>query len=299
MSDLTPDRLRRLVDPLRVKPGTKVALPRGFDPRHTAHFVSEADATKALQAGITLLAEYQSRLAAQDTYAVLVILQALDAAGKDGTIKHVMGGVNPAGVHVKSFKVPSVEELNHDYLWRYERALPERGGIGIFNRSHYEEVLVVRVHPENLERERLPSEARGKGVWRRRFREINEWERYLVDNGVHIVKVFLNVSKEEQRRRFLERITQPRKNWKFSAADVRERRHWDEYQVAYSDVLSNTSTEWAPWHVVPADHKWFARLATASLIVDALMRINPQYPKLGPAQREELARAKAELEAES
>jgi PPK2 family polyphosphate:nucleotide phosphotransferase len=298
MTDPKRAALRKFIDPLRVEPGSTVILPHGFDPRHTAGYVAKADADEALRSSIALLAEYQDRLSAQDTYAVLVVLQGLDASGKDGTVKHVMSGVNPAGVHVRSFKVPSVEELNHDYLWRYARALPERGAIGIFNRSHYEEVLVVRVHPENLERQRLPSIQRGKSVWQRRFREINEWERYLVDNGIHIVKVFLNVSKEEQRRRFLERIKEMRKNWKFSAADVLERRHWDEYQQAYSDVLSNTSTKWAPWYVVPADDKWFTRLATASLVVDALMRIDPQYPEVGPAERDLLAKAKAELEAE-
>ena len=207
-----------------------------------------------------MLAEYQERLAAQDTYGVLVVLQALDAAGKDGTIRHVMSGVNPQGVAVSSFKAPSAEELDHDYLWRHARALPARGEIGIFNRSHYEEVLVVRVHPETLEAERLPREGKDRDVWARRYREINDWERYLVDNGIRVVKMFLNLSREEQRTRFLKRIDRPEKNWKFSAADVRERRYWDDYQQAYSDMLSHTSTEWAPWYVLPADHKWFTRI---------------------------------------
>jgi PPK2 family polyphosphate:nucleotide phosphotransferase len=288
--------LTRLVAPLRVKPGTKIALPKGFDPAHKARFASEADAADALENSRRLLADYQSKLAAQSTYALLVVLQALDAGGKDGTVKHVMSGVNPAGVRVHSFKVPSVEELNHDYLWRYENALPERGTIGIFNRSHYEEVLVVRVHPENLEREHLPPGARTRGVWARRFREINDWERYLVDNGIHIVKLFLNVSRDEQCRRLLARIDEPSKNWKFSMADVEERRCWDDYQRAYSDVLTETSTEWAPWHVIPADHKWFARLASAAAIVEALRRIDPRYPTIDKAKREELARARMELD---
>jgi PPK2 family polyphosphate:nucleotide phosphotransferase len=295
--DLTA--LRQLAHQLRVPPGTKAVLPGGFDPQHTATFVHRADAEASLQAGVGHLARYQARLAAQDTYGLLVILQGLDAAGKDGAIKHVMSGVNPQGVRVTSFKVPSAEELNHDFLWRYTRELPARGAIVIFNRSQYEEVLVVRVHPENLERQHLPVEARGKDVWERRFRDINDWERHLVDNGVHVVKLFLNVSKEEQRKRLLDRIDDADKNWKFSPADIAERGHWDDYQHAYADVLSHTSTERAGWHVVPADHKWFARLAVAAVIVDALATINPQFPKLGAAARRGLAKARAQLEAEA
>jgi PPK2 family polyphosphate:nucleotide phosphotransferase len=291
--------LRQLAHQLRVPPGTKAVLPGSFDPRHTATFAHKADAETSLQAGIQHLAHYQARLAAQDTYSLLVILQGLDAAGKDGAIKHVMSGVNPQGVRVTSFKVPSAEELNHDFLWRYTRELPARGAIAIFNRSHYEEVLVVRVHPENLEREHLPVEARGKDVWERRFRDINDWERHLVDNGVRVVKLFLNVSKEEQRNRLLDRINDPDKNWKFSPADIAERGHWDEYQHAFADVLSHTSTKLAAWHVVPADHKWFARLAVAAVIVDALATINPEFPKLGAAARRGLAKARAQLEAEA
>lgn len=207
-----------------------------------------------------LLANFQARLAAQDAHGLLVCLQALDAAGKDGAIRHVMSGVNPQGVSVSSFKVPSTEELNHDFLWRYAQRLPGRGVIGIFNRSHYEEVLVVRVHPELLERQRLPKDATGKGLWERRYREINECEHYLTENGITVVKMFLNISKEEQRTRFLRRLDLPDHTWKFSAADVRERRYWDDYQQAISEMLSNTSTEWAPWYVIPADHKWYARL---------------------------------------
>jgi PPK2 family polyphosphate:nucleotide phosphotransferase len=207
----------------------------------------------------------------------------------------VMSGVNPQGVDVHSFKAPSAEDLQHDYLWRCVQRLPARGKIGIFNRSHYEEVLVVRVHPEFLEAEHLPSEGRDRGIWRRRFREINEWEHYLVDNGIHVVKLFLNVSREEQRERFLARIDRPQKNWKFTAADVRERAHWDEYQKVYADVLSNTSTEWAPWHVIPADHKWFERIAAAAVVAHALIEIDPQYPLPTPDVRKELQAARREL----
>ncbi len=291
--------LQRLARQLRVRPGTTTKLPEHFDPGHTASFVHKADAEAALQAGVQLLAHYQARLAAQNSYGLLVILQGLDAAGKDGAIKHVMSGVNPQGVRVCSFKVPSAEELNHDFLWRYGRELPARGVIGIYNRSYFEEVLVVRVHPDALEREHLPPEARGKNIWERRFREINEWEHHLVDNGVPVVKLFLNVSNAEQRRRLLDRIDDPDKNWKFSAADLAEREHWDEYQRAYSEVLSQTSTQWAPWHVVPADHKWFARVAVAAVIVDALARINPQFPEVDAAVRRDLAKARTRLEAEA
>jgi PPK2 family polyphosphate:nucleotide phosphotransferase len=291
--------LLRVAHQLRVPPGTAVSLPAHFDPGHTASFVREADAGAALQAGVRLLAHYQARLAAQDSYALLVVLQALDAAGKDGAIKHVMSGVNPQGVRVTGFKVPSAEELNHDFLWRYVRALPPRGAIGIFNRSHYEEVLVVRVHPEILERQHLPAQSTGKDIWQRRFREINDWEHELVDNGVHVVKLFLNVSKTEQRNRLLSRIDDPDKNWKFSLADLAERDHWDNYQHAYSELLSHTSTQAAPWHVIPADHKWFARLAVAAVILEALVKIDPQFPTVGPAARKELADARARLEAEA
>ena len=290
---------RELIEPLRVKPGSKISLPGDFDPGHTASFLTEDAAAADLQSSIAQLAEFQARLAAQDTFGLLVVLQAMDAAGKDGTIKHVMTGLNPASVEVHGFKVPSAVELNHDYLHRYAQALPQRGQIGIFNRSHYEEVLVVRVHPDNLDRQHMPAAAKGKDVWKRRFREINGWERYLVENGIHVVKLFLNISKDEQRQRFLDRINHPKKNWKFSAADVAERHSWDAYQAAYSEVLSNTSTEWAPWYVIPADHKWFARLAAAAVIVDALARIDPRYPTISKAQRDALAKSKHELLAET
>jgi PPK2 family polyphosphate:nucleotide phosphotransferase len=295
---ITPKRIADFIEPFYVKPGRKVRLPQDFDPEGTRK-VSKSDAKEILQGGVQLLAEYQDRLAAQDTFGLVIVLQAMDAAGKDGTIKHVMSGVNPQGVTVDSFKVPSAEELDHDYLWRYQRALPGRGHIGIFNRSHYEEVLVVRVHPAILQGQKLPPKMKGRGVWQRRFREINDWERYLTDQGFVFVKLFLNVSKEEQRRRFLARIDLPEKNWKFSSNDAKERAFWDDYQKAFADMLSNTSTEWAPWWVIPADDKPFARVAAAAVIANALITIDPQYPKVSQAQRDDLQVAKQTLEAEA
>jgi PPK2 family polyphosphate:nucleotide phosphotransferase len=291
-------RITDFVHPFMVEPGRRVHLAQDFDPAAKHGLQEKKDGLELLQLGVELLAEYQERLAAQDTYGVLVVLQALDAAGKDGTIRHVMSGVNPQGVVVHGFKVPSVEELDHDFLWRYAQRLPARGQIGIFNRSHYEEVLVVRVHPEFLDRQHLPTTARGNDVWKRRYCAINDWERYLTDNGFRIVKLFLNVSREEQRRRFLARIDEPEKNWKFSANDARERRFWDDYQHAISEMLSHTSTDCAPWHVIPADRKWFMRVAVAATIVKTLMEIDPQFPTLSDEARAELATAKAELESE-
>jgi len=276
-----------------------VRLPDDFDPGERFGLHKKKDGAHLLRRGKDLLAEYQRRLAAQDTWGVLVVLQAIDAGGKDGTIRHVMSGVNPQGVTVSSFGAPSTEELGHDYLWRHARRLPARGEIGIFNRSHYEKVLVTRVHPENLDRERLPPQARGADVWKRRYREINDWERYLDGNGIRLVKLFLNVSKEEQRARFLKRIDRPEKNWKFSASDARERRYWDDYQQAYSGMLTHTSTEWAPWHVLPADHKWLTRICAAAVIAATLIEIGPRYPVMDKAAQRELLRAKAELEAEA
>jgi PPK2 family polyphosphate:nucleotide phosphotransferase len=296
------DRARRIaeaIEPLRVEPGRTVRLGEDFDPRYKAGIVKKKDGGELLQTGVELLAEYQARLAAQDVHAVLVCLQALDAGGKDGTIRHVMSGVNPQGVHVSGFKAPSAEELDHDYLWRYAQRLPARGDIGIFNRSHYEEVLVARVHPEILERQRLPPAARGDGVWKRRYREINDWERYLTDNGITVVKLFLNLSREEQRQRFLDRIDRPEKNWKFSMNDVHERRFWDDYEKAFSRMLSATSTAWAPWYVIPADRKWFARICVSAVLAHTLIRLDPQYPVLGEESREQLLTARAELEQEA
>jgi PPK2 family polyphosphate:nucleotide phosphotransferase len=288
-------RLAEFAAPFRVAPGRRVTLPKDFDPSFKAGIGSKKAGVELLAQGVEMLSEYQARLAAQDTYGLLIVLQAMDAAGKDGTIRHVMSGVNPQGVSVHGFKQPSVEELDHDYLWRYAKALPRRGEISIFNRSHYEEVVVVRVHDELLIRQRLPRSARGAGVWKRRYREINDWERYIVDNGFRVVKLFLNVSKEEQRRRFLRRIDERDRNWKFSAADVRERRHWDEYQKAFSLMLSNTSTEWAPWHVIPADRKWFMRIAAAAVIANALIDIDPKFPTVGDEARQALGEARTEL----
>src|SRR5215471_2457299 len=299
MANKRQKQVAEFIEPFRVRPGSKVALAQDFDPAFRAGISRKKEGVALLGEGVRLLTEYQTRLAAQGTWGVLVVLQALDAGGKDGTIRHVMSGVNPQGVRVHSFKVPSAEELDHDFLWRYAQRLPARGEIGIFNRSHYEEVLVVRVHPEILEQQRLPGEAKGPGIWQRRFREINDWERYLVDNGIRVLKLFLNVSKEEQRKRFLKRIERPDKNWKFSPADVHERAFWDDYQRVFSEMLSHTSTEWAPWHVIPADRKWFARIASAAAIVSALIEIDPRYPELDASTLAELERAKVELEAEA
>jgi PPK2 family polyphosphate:nucleotide phosphotransferase len=277
----------------------KVTLSKDFDPAYKAGVRKKKEGVALLKEGVGLLAEYQARLAAQNTWGVLVVLQALDAAGKDGTIRHVMSGVNPQGVAVRGFKVPSSEELDHDYLWRYAQQLPARGEIGIFNRSHYEEVLVVRVHPEALDRQMLPKAAKKGDVWKRRYREINDWERYLTDNGFRIVKLFLNLSKEEQRIRFLRRIDLADHNWKFSAADVAERQHWDDYQAAFSAVLSNTSTDWAPWYVIPADRKWFARMAAALVLVQTLIEIDPRFPQVTEKRRQSLLEVREQLEAEA
>jgi PPK2 family polyphosphate:nucleotide phosphotransferase len=300
--DLSAKRRKRLADfiaPFRVEPGASVKLARDFDPAFDGGLAHKSEGETLLAEGVELLAEYQARLAAQDTWGVLVVLQALDAAGKDGTIRHVMSGVNPQGVAVHSFKVPSAEELDHDFLWRYARRLPGRGQIAIFNRSHYEEVLVVRVHPENLDRQKLPGAAKRGDIWKRRYREINDWERHLSDNGIRIVKLLLNISKEEQRRRFLRRIDLPDHNWKFSSADVAEREHWDEYQTAFSEALSHTSTEWAPWHVIPADRKWYARISAAAVLVNTLIDIDPRFPTVTKERGRELLEVREVLEDEA
>jgi PPK2 family polyphosphate:nucleotide phosphotransferase len=265
-------RIARFIEPFRVAPDSSVKLAKDFDPAFEAGVNKKSDGVELLKGGIELISEYQARLAAQDTYGVLVVLQALDAAGKDGTIRHVMSGVNPQGVRVESFKIPSARELDQDFLRRYQERLPSRGEIAIFNRSHYEEVLVVRVHPENLVRQKLPAETRGHDIWKRRYEAINDWERYLSGNGFRIVKIFLNLSKEEQRVRFLRRIDLPEHHWKFSSHDVEERRSWDAYQEAFSEMLSHTSTEWAPWYVIPADRKWFARIAAAAQVSEVKVR---------------------------
>jgi PPK2 family polyphosphate:nucleotide phosphotransferase len=299
MEDVRMQRIRELIEPLRVPPGSEVVLERDYDPTDTRDLFSEEDSKGLLAQGVELLRHYQSRLAAQDTYGVLVVLQALDAGGKDSTIRHVMSGVNPQGVVVHGFRKPSAEELDHDYLWRYAQKLPARGQIGIFNRSHYEDVLVVRVHPELLERQQLPPSARGDDVWERRYRQINDWERHLVENGFPIVKFFLNLSKEEQRCRFLRRIDYPEDNWKFKANDVKEREHWDAYQTAFSQMLSATSTEHAPWYVIPADHKWFMRVAVAAVLVNTLHEIDPQFPTVSEEERAALLASKATLQADA
>ena len=299
MNDTRLQRIRDFIQPLRVAPGSNVVLGRDFDPADTGTFFTEKDSKDLLHQGVELLDHYQSRLAAQDTYGVLVVLQALDAGGKDSTIRHVMSGVNPQGVVVHGFRAPSAEELDHDYLWRYAQKLPARGQIAIFNRSHYEEVVVVRIHPEILDRQKLPPASRDGGIWERRYRQINDWERYLVENGFPVVKLFLNLSKEEQRHRFLRRIDHPEKNWKFNANDIKERAHWDEYQAAFSEMLSATSTEHAPWHVIPADHKWFMRVAVSAVLVDTLDKIDPQFPTVSEDAKQELAASKEILEAET
>ena len=241
----------------------------------------------------------QERLYAQDRWSVLLIFQAMDAAGKDGTIKHVMGGVNPQGVEVHSFKAPSAEELDHDFLWRTSRALPRRGHIGIFNRSYYEETLVVRVHQNILARQQLPRELVTKNIWRERFEDINGFERYLTRQGVAVRKIFLHISKEEQRERFLKRLEKPEKNWKFSPADVGERAHFTEYMSVYEDMIRHTATEWAPWHVVPADRKWFTRIVVSAIIVDAIQSLDPRFPEVDAKTRAEFKKTKAALEAEA
>jgi PPK2 family polyphosphate:nucleotide phosphotransferase len=299
MPEHTADWITPLIEPLRVTPGSKVTLPHDFDPRYKDDVVSKKAAAPLRKMGVELLARYQRRLAAEGARGVLICLQALDAAGKDGTIRHVMSGVNPQGVHVTSFKVPSAEELGHDYLWRYARRLPSRGDIGIFNRSHYEEVLVVRVHPELLDRQGLRTAKRGSALWEQRYRQINEWERYLRENDIHIVKLFLNLSKEEQRIRFLRRVDVPDHNWKFSASDAKERLYWDDYQLAYSEMLSATSTEWAPWYVVPADRKWFARVCVSAVLAHTLIELDPHYPVVDAERRKGLLAVRAELEAEA
>jgi PPK2 family polyphosphate:nucleotide phosphotransferase len=244
------------------------------------------------------LRDLQKRLYAEDSRAVLVVLQAMDAGGKDGAIRKAFSGLNPQGCRVHTFNKPTEEELAHDFLWRIHPRCPRKGTIGIFNRSHYEEVLVVRVHQENLDRQRLPGTSAGKNMWARRFREINDWERYLTDNGFAVVKLFLNLSWEEQRARFLKRIDVPDRNWKFSAADIRERRFWKDYQHAFSEMLSATSKPWAPWHVIPADRKWFARLCVGAVLAHTLIELDPQYPRVSAEARDELRKARAELEAE-
>jgi PPK2 family polyphosphate:nucleotide phosphotransferase len=284
-------------DPFLVPRDAKIKL-KDYDPGLTAPYKSKDETAEKLQADVAKLAEWQAKLYAQNTFALLIILQGIDAAGKDSTIKHVMSGVNPQGCDVKSFKVPSEEENDHDYLWRYVRAMPERGNIGIFNRSYYEEVLVVRVHPQLQARERIPRAEKPDKLWATRFREINDLERYLVSNGIVVLKFFFHLSKAEQKKRFLARLDSPDKNWKFSEADVKERAWWDDYATAFEEMLSNTSTDHAPWHIIPADHKWFTHVAVADIIIRKLVSLNLDFPKLNADQKKALEKAKKLLEDE-
>ena len=291
--------LRRFVKPHRVTRGKDFRL-EDHDPGDTHGIGSESkdEARELLARGVEWLTEAQERLYAQDRWGVLIVFQAMDAAGKDGAIKHVMSGVNPQGVEVTPFKAPSSEELDHDFMWRCMKALPERGRIGIFNRSYYEEVLIVRVHQELLAKQKLPAQAVGKGIWKERFEDIANFERYLARNGFLILKFFLNVSKREQKKRFLERLDNPDKNWKFSTADARERGHLKGYMKAYEDMIRHTAAPHAPWYVVPADNKWFTRLAVAAAIVEAMAELDLHYPKVGPKQKRELAAARRLLAGE-
>jgi PPK2 family polyphosphate:nucleotide phosphotransferase len=289
--------LENLADRFCISKEKKFRL-KEVDPADTGKLKSAA-ATELLQQSVNLLSEFQEKLYAQDKWALLLIFQAMDAAGKDGTIKHVMSGVNPQGCEVASFKTPSAVELDHDFLWRAMRALPERGRIGIFNRSYYEEVLVVRVHPEFLAAQKLPPTLVNDDIWTERYKDIRAFERYLSRNGTVIRKFFLHVSKKEQRKRFLERLNEPKKNWKFSAIDVAERQHWKDYMAAYEDMIRHTTTKHSPWYVVPADNKWFTRLAVASAIIGTLKSLDLRFPEVDKAKLRDLAAAKRALLSES
>jgi len=291
------NRIRKFVKPYRVDDGRKFRL-KDYDPADSNGLDSKQKAEKLLARGVERLADLQEKLYAQDKWAVLLIFQAMDAAGKDGAIKHVMSGINPQGCQVYSFKAPTSEELDHDFLWRTAKSLPERGRIGIFNRSYYEEVLVVRVHPEILEKQKLPKQLLTKRIWKERYEDIAAHERYLARNGVVIRKFFLNVSRAEQKKRFLERLDREEKNWKFSTADARERQHWKEYMAAYEDMIRETAAPHAPWIVVPADKKWFARLVVAAAVADAMEQMKLEFPKVSEAQKHELGAARKLLEAE-
>ena len=292
------DRIRKYVHPFRITKGKGFRL-KDFDPGETCGLkLDKGEAAELLQRGIAWLAEEQDMLYAQDRWSLLLVFQALDAAGKDGTIKHVMSGVNPQGCQVFSFKQPSSEELNHDFMWRYVRSLPERGRIGIFNRSYYEEVLVVRVHPEILKRQKLPPVVVGKEIWDERLADIARFEDYATRQGTKILKFFLHVSRNEQKKRFLERLDEPEKNWKFSASDVQERKFWSDYMHAFEEAIRATASKHAPWFVVPADNKWFTRLVVAAAIVDAMETLNLAYPKVDAAKKKQLAAARVALSRE-
>jgi PPK2 family polyphosphate:nucleotide phosphotransferase len=285
----------KLVKPFRVEHGKHFRL-KDYDPAHTAGVKTKKEANELLEQGIQKLADLQDKLYARNSWALLLIFQAMDAAGKDGVIKHVMSGVNPQGCQVFSFKAPSAEELNHDYMWRAMKNMPERGRIGIFNRSYYEEVLVVRVHPELLKAEKLPPSLITKDLWKDRFEDICAFERYMTRNGVVIRKFFLNVSKKEQKRRFLARLDAPEKNWKFSASDIHERGFWNDYMDAYEDLIRHTATPDAPWHVIPADNKWFTHIAVAEAIIDTLDDLHLSYPTVDEDKKEALLAARKLLE---
>ena len=289
-------RAREFAKPFCVTDGKGFRL-KDISPAETLHFKSEDKprAKEAIALGVEALAQLQDKLYAQDQWAVLLIFQAMDAAGKDGAIKHVMSGVNPQGCEVYAFKVPTSDDLDHDYLWRCMKRLPERGRIGIFNRSYYEETLVVRVHPEFLKKQKIPRELVTKDIWKERFQDIRNFERYLTRNGVLIRKFFLHVSRKEQKNRFLERLRTPQKNWKFSVNDSKEREYWNEYMKAYEDMIRQTATKQAPWFVVPADNKWFTRLVVGAAVIDALASLGLEYPRLGPEELKGLARAEREL----
>ena len=288
-------KLKKIADTYRVNGGKHFRL-KDFDPADTGHWKSKEQAEKTLQEQVAQTADLQDKLYAQDNWSLLLIFQAMDAAGKDGAIKHVMSGVNPQGCDVHSFKAPSATELQHDFLWRTTRNMPERGHIGIFNRSYYEEVLVVRVHPKILDEQKIPGPLVGKKIWEQRFEDIRCFERHMARSGTVIRKFFLHLSKKEQKKRFLARLDEPEKNWKFSAGDIHERGFWEEYQNAYEDMIRNTATKEAPWYVVPADNKWFTRLVISTVIVDTLESLGLAYPKVPDAARKELAEARKELD---
>ncbi len=286
---------REFAKPFQVQDGSHFRI-KDFNPAETLGLKSKEHAQASLERGIRRLAELQEKLFAQDRWAFLLILQAMDAAGKDSTIKHVMSGVNPQGCDVHSFKAPSAEELQHDFLWRTSCVVPERGKIGIFNRSYYEEVLAVRVHPELLAQKKIPANLVNKNIWEKRFEDINNFEHYLAGNGIVVLKFFLHLSEQEQKKRFLKRLDEPEKNWKFSISDVLERQYWDKYMRSYEEMIQNTSTKHAPWFVVPADHKWFTRLVVAEAIIEAMECLDLSFPKLDAQRRKELKAARRALE---
>lgn len=289
------DRLEFKIRDIMVIPDHQISLKKDFDPDFTGGYEDKAGALEHVAANVKRLAQLQEKLYAQDIYGILIIFQAIDAAGKDGAIRHVMSGVNPQGCHVTSFKTPSSEDLDHDYMWRAAKVLPARGMIGIFNRSYYEEVLVVKVHPEFLTKQNLPGKPGGKVFWKRRYKEINRFEKYLTSNGIIPIKFFLNLSREEQKKRFLDRIDEPEKNWKFSVDDFKERARWDDYQQAFEDMLNHTSTEHAPWFVIPSDNKWFARLAISEAICRVLEGLKLKFPEVSDEKRAELLKIREEL----